>query len=318
MHPLFLPKRNTFIASLVLLGFVLFYLRGPTLPEHCFSIAPGTTAASVYQNLHNTFHLKLSWMNYSRFRLLTLGSELKHGEYCTNQTAYWSLLSAISHGEVQHHSITIFPGYNHYQLWSFIHDHHPLLDEAGLAEKIKRYKHQLLPETYDYIYGQSISDILMLANDHFEKTMKPIWKHRDNELSHYSFEQIITIASLIEKEAKGEGDRKRIAGVIYNRLNKMMPLQIDATVVYAFMREYAQGESLSKLIRNTHPMNTYRHKGLPPESIAMVSQASFYAACHPLHHDDYYYVFNGKEHLFAKNYQEHLEQIKKIKQSSQE
>jgi len=121
---------------------------------------------------------------------------------------------------------------------------------------------------------------------------------------------IVKVASLVEAEAKFDADRPLIASVIYNRLAKGMPLQIDATLIYA--RGNARNRKISEADKQINsPYNTYTHVGLPPTPIAAVSEASLRAALAPAQTDYLYYVVIDKQghHAFAKTLQEHQHNI---------
>lgn len=116
--------------------------------------------------------------------------------------------------------------------------------------------------------------------------------------------QAVTVASLVEREAKSETDRPQIAAVIYNRLRLGMPLQVDATIEYA-LPEHKAALSFGDLKINS-PYNTYLHAGLPPTPIANPGRPSLEAAFHPSKSDDLYYVYCGNgRHVFAKTLSEH-------------
>lgn len=116
--------------------------------------------------------------------------------------------------------------------------------------------------------------------------------------------QAVTVASLVEREAKSEIDRPRIAQVIYNRLRLGMPLQVDATIEYA-LPEHKTQLSFADL-KIDSPYNTYAHAGLPPTPIANPGRPSLEAAFHPSKGDDLYYVYCGSgRHVFAKTLAEH-------------
>lgn len=116
--------------------------------------------------------------------------------------------------------------------------------------------------------------------------------------------QAVTVASLVEREAKSEVDRPRIAEVIYNRLRLGMPLQVDATIEYA-LPEHKTQLSFADL-KIDSPYNTYAHAGLPPTPIANPGRPSLEAAFHPSKGDDLYYVYCGSgRHVFAKTLAEH-------------
>jgi UPF0755 protein len=121
---------------------------------------------------------------------------------------------------------------------------------------------------------------------------------------HVTVPKAVAVASLIEREAKSEIDRPRIAEVIYNRLRLWMPLQVDASIEYA-LPQHKSRLSFADL-RMDSPYNTYLHAGLPPTPIANPGRPSLDAALHPSKGDDLYYVYCGNgRHVFAKTLAEH-------------
>ncbi len=126
------------------------------------------------------------------------------------------------------------------------------------------------------------------------------------------FERIVTIASIIQKEAADNEEMPLVASVIYNRLKKGIPLQMDGTLNYA---QYSHTKITSQRIRmDRSKFNTYRHKGLPPYPICNVGLDAIYAALKPAKSDYLYFVkgVNGK-HIFSKTYKNHLSNIKNVK-----
>jgi UPF0755 protein len=116
--------------------------------------------------------------------------------------------------------------------------------------------------------------------------------------------QVVTVASLVEREAKVNADRPMIAGVIYNRLRLNVPLEVDATIEYA-LPEHKRELSYADL-KIDSPYNTYLHAGLPPTPIANPGRPSLEAALHPSKTDFLYYVYCGNgRHVFAKTLAEH-------------
>ena len=119
--------------------------------------------------------------------------------------------------------------------------------------------------------------------------------------------ELVTVASLVEKESANPEERSLIAGVIYNRIRSGMPLQIDATIRYVLGKP-KENLSLDDLEIES-PYNTYKNRGLPPSPIASPSQESIRAALEPAETDYLYYVLEagGKEHFFTDDYDEFLE-----------
>jgi len=167
----------------------------------------------------------------------------------------------------------------------------------------------LWPDTYKIAAEEDSTQVLKTMVDTFDKKAAAIGLGLANVQGHGPYD-IIKVASLIESEAKINADRPLIASVIYNRLARNMPLQVDSTLIYA--RGNPNDRKLTnadKLINS--PYNTYTHLGLPPTPIAAVSLASLEAALHPASTDYLYYVVIDKQgrHAFASTLQEHEHNI---------
>lgn len=169
---------------------------------------------------------------------------------------------------------------------------------------IKDLQGYLLPETYNIYEGQNEEQIIDFLLSQFDKYYNTnIVPYLDD--TKLSFEEIINLASIIEKEAMIESDRPIIAGVFINRLNDGMKLQSCATV------NYAQGEWKERLSNEDtsidSPYNTYVHEGLPPTPINSPGKSSIEAALHPKKVDYYYFLAKGDgSHYFSVTYEEHL------------
>lgn len=163
----------------------------------------------------------------------------------------------------------------------------------------------LFPDTYYVSEDCTVQQIIMHMLDNF----KQVWDDqfaREAEQRGMDIRQVITMASLIEKEAMVAKERKIISGVIHNRLRKNMLLQIDATVLYC-LPEHKEVVTYADL-KVDSPYNTYRYPGLPPGPIANPGQASIEAALHPDRNDYLYYVATGDgSHHFSTNYEDHLQ-----------
>jgi UPF0755 protein len=177
----------------------------------------------------------------------------------------------------------------------------------------------LFPETYDFPLDSGEQDIVARMLDELDRKLSSLpegWEKRLDELG-ISFHQMMTIASLIEREVAVDSERALVAGVIYNRIRQNMPLQIDATVLYA-MGEH-KDVVLEKDLQVDNPYNTYRYPGLPPGPIASPGLKSIEAALYPESTNYLYYVTKkdgSNEHLFAETYEEHLKNIDKSKRTS--
>ncbi len=161
----------------------------------------------------------------------------------------------------------------------------------------------LFPDTYLVPIGAAPQQIEEQLEGSFFAALPADAARRARAL-HVSVPQAVTVASLVEREAKLDKDRPMIAGVIYNRLRLGMPLEIDATIEYA-LPHHKQELSRADLAVPS-PYNTYLHTGLPPTPIANPGRASLEAAFHPASTKALYYVYcGGGGHVFAETLAQH-------------
>jgi UPF0755 protein len=167
----------------------------------------------------------------------------------------------------------------------------------------------LFPSTYLVPFATTPETLTRQLTDQFTKEL-PADAARQARGLHVSVPQVVTIASLVEREAKIDADRPMIAAVIYNRLRLGMPLQVDATIEYA-LPKHQEALSLHDL-RIDSPYNTYEHQGLPPTPIANPGLASLEAALHPAKTEALYYVYCGNgHHVFANTFAEHQTNVER-------
>jgi len=176
------------------------------------------------------------------------------------------------------------------------------------AQSVEGY---LFPATYIFEYGTEPPALVREMTKAFRSRVIR-GMAADLAHSHYTLHEIVTVASMIEREARVEKDRPLVASVIYNRLQKGWKLEIDATVLYAL------GEHKKRVTRKDlqidSPLNTYRHKGLPPHAICNPGEASIRAALHPAKTDYLFYVAKPDgSHVFTRTYAEHRKAIRAIR-----
>ncbi len=139
-------------------------------------------------------------------------------------------------------------------------------------------------------------------------------KYRNNELSEkYNINELMIIGSLLEKEGLNEEDKKQISSVIFNRLDRNMKLQIDATVLFAITngKYNLKRKLLRSDLKTNHPFNTYIYKGLPPGPISYVGKKSLDILFENNKNDFLFYFFNYSlnKHIFSKSFKEHKERL---------
>ena len=175
----------------------------------------------------------------------------------------------------------------------------------------------LYPETYVFNEDVTVEEIF---KNMLDETDSKLSKYKEDiNKSNYSINEIITLASVIEQEGMYDSDKKDIASVFYNRLNKNMPLGSDVTTYYAFKVELGERELTTNEINTYNPYNTRgpsMNGKIPVGAISNFSKSSLEAALYPNKTNYYYFVADkkGKTH-FTKTYEEHQKVIKELKES---
>lgn len=169
----------------------------------------------------------------------------------------------------------------------------------------------LYPDTYLIEKGSDANSIIKIMLNRFEEIVKQVKDETEVDIKDEDVEKIITIASMIEKEARVKGDRPLISSVIYNRLEKNMKLQLDAAVIYAL--GYHVDLVLNKHLEIDSPYNIYKYKGLPIGPIANPGIDCIKAALLPEKTDYLYYILQEDgSHYFTNNYDDFLKKKKEL------
>jgi UPF0755 protein len=181
-----------------------------------------------------------------------------------------------------------------------------LLKTFGLADKgLEGY---LFPNTYQFTPMTSEKEIIVTMAEQFRKASEPIWAQTGTSIG-LSRHQIITLASIIEKETGIEAERPLVSAVFHNRLRRNMALQSDPTVIYG-LKDY-NGNLTRKDLKDQNPYNTYRIPALPPGPICNPSLASIKAALQPA---DVAYLFfvskNDGTHIFSQDLESHNQAVR--------
>lgn len=188
---------------------------------------------------------------------------------------------------------------------------HTLKDDqfATLAAMLKIDRQQLEGNFYPdtWLYTANTTDIALLqrAHERMKKLVDEIWQSRMDNLPYHEVQEMVTMASIVEKETAVSAERPRVASVFINRLRTGMKLQTDPTVIYGMGDKYS-GVLTRKDLETPTDYNTYIISGLPPGPIAMPGKASLEAAAHPEKTNYLYFVADGKGgHTFTTNLASH-------------
>lgn len=177
-------------------------------------------------------------------------------------------------------------------------------DAKKFVKKTDDLEGYLYPDTYHFLPNVREDEVIRVMQDTFKLRIAEF--EEDIAKSEYTLHEIITLASIIEKEAWKHKDQKLISGVLHNRLNDDMRLQVDATFTYTHNKG-TYDITLAELKDEANPYNTYVHKGLPPGPIAAVGHSAINAALNPTKSGFYFYLADRTgTTYFSTTYAEHL------------
>jgi len=243
-------------------------------------------------------------------RFYHFDTRLKAGEYLLEpKMSLKEILEKLTSGKVIMHKLTLPEGLTTAQMLSVIENN--TLLSGNLSEQAD--EGALLPETYTFAKGEPKNTIVQKAKKQMQKTLSRVWQQRDTNIPLQNEEELLILASLIEKETGVNAERGKVASVFYNRLNIDMPLQTDPTVIYALTRgQTTLNRPLKrKDLEIESPYNTYKNKGLPPTPICNPGILALQAAAHPETTPYFYFVADGNGgHRFAKSLTEHNQNIR--------
>ncbi len=247
-------------------------------------------------------------------RLSGLDKELKAGEYVfLPGISMREVMAIISRGEVHYRRLTLPEGLTTEQMLALIRAEPHLSGKLTVAVG----EGELLPETYSYVKGDSRDGIVSRARSAMKKTLDEAWRQNGQKVLK-NRQQLLTLASIIEKETGVARERADVAAVFINRLEKGMKLQTDPTVIYALTKGKKDlGRQLYRKDLNVEsPYNTYKYYGLPPGPICNPGRDAIFAAINPSDADYLYFVATGiGGHHFAHNLQEHNKNVSLYKKT---
>ena len=251
-------------------------------------------------------------------RQLGAAGRLQVGEYALEPgTSPRELLEAMRDGRVIQRRFTIVEGWNIRELRAALAKATPLkqeaarLDDAALMKALghagQHPEGRFLPETYLYTSGDGDLDVLKRAHAAMAKTLAAAWRQRRPDTPLKSADEMLVLASIVEKETGIAAERPQIAGLFERRLKTGMRLQTDPTVIYGIGPTYDGNIRKRDLLADT-PYNTYTRAGLPPTPIAMPGADALDAVARPAPGEHLYFVAMGDgsgRHLFARTLAEH-------------
>ncbi|MCQ3941873.1 MAG: endolytic transglycosylase MltG, partial [Alphaproteobacteria bacterium] len=241
------------------------------------------------------------------------GEDLKFGEYqFASRSSMRDVAETIIEGKVVQHMLTLPEGLTSEQIVA------RLLENEVLTGNIREIPREgsLLPESYRFTRGTTREQMIQRMQQAQARVIKEVWDRRMPDLPLRRPEDLITLASIVEKETGKPEERTRVAAVFLNRLKQNMKLQSDPTIIYGLVGgKGSLGRPILKSeIEQPTPYNTYVIAGLPPGPIANPGRASLEAAVNPARTKELYFVADGTGgHAFAENYDQHLRNVARLR-----
>jgi len=259
-------------------------------------------------------------------KIIERSTMIKAGEYELRATMTpLEIFQILAKGAYKKHYITIPEGYTLNQIANLLlkeqlidreifssltHDKEFIKSLGINASSLEGY---LFPDSYEFTKGSGERFILTKMVNRFQEVFTDAFKKRAEELK-LSLHSVVTLASMIEKEAKSAEEKGLVSAVYHNRLKKNMPLQCDPTIIYV-LGENFDGVLKNKLLNINSPYNTYKYPGLPPGPIANPGKESILAALYPAKTEYLYFVStNNGFHKFSKSYSEHLIGVREFRE----
>ncbi len=296
----------------------LFAIRSHKIGVRTLYVPKGATLQAIARKLEEKGLIRNRTFFILASKILLSDRKIMAGEYIfPEDTNVFGIISSFKEGKVYFKRVTIPAGYTVEQIGR-------LLERDGIVSKtefltavkdrdlikllgvedINSLEGFLYPDTYYFLKDEDARDIVKKMIGRFKHVFTPQMAMRAIELN-MSIKNIITLASIVEKEAAIDRERPIIAAVFYNRLKRNMPLQSDPTVIYALGNRFRGNlKKVHLLIRS--PYNTYKKRGLPPGPICSPSIKSIKAVLYPANVDYLYFVSkNNGTHYFSRTLREH-------------
>lgn len=308
--------------------YILFTLESPTRTKQIeLEIKPNATLKEIGQSLEKaglirsaTFFRYYAWWKQN--------TNLKPGYYEIGVNENLNqIMSRLHDGEQSMVKVTIPEGKTVLEIADILEKHG--FDKQDFLKKVNqkqsnyafeteitpnpnrqfRYEGYLFPNTYHFRKNETSEKIIKEMLDEFAKRMTQLQVRDKLKERNMTVDQWVTFASIVEREGQEKQELPRIAGVIYNRLDKKMRLEVDATIVYAMKLKGVNGKIRTNF---ASPYNTYQNNGLPPGPISCPGESSLAAVLNPEQNPYFYYVTKSDgsgQHYFARTIQEHQKNI---------
>ena len=325
-HP-FVIVGNLMLTILFLLtiaagvGFVVgkqrFELPGPLAADKVVNVPRGGIRDTA-ELLAREGVIDQPWLFVAGATMLKVRDDLKHGEYrFARHASLRDVVDTLMEGKVVQHAFTVAEGLTSDQVVQ------RLLESDVLTGNIREIPREgtLLPETYNFTRGTTREQLIQRMQQAQRRVLQEVWERRMPDLPIRTPEQLVVLASIIEKETGKPDERTRVAAVFVNRLKQRMKLQSDPTIIYGLVggRGSLGRPIMRSEIDQPTPYNTYVIDGLPPGPIANPGRSSLEAAAIPARTKEIFFVADGTGgHAFSDTYEQHQRHVARLRAIEQQ
>ncbi|MDC0857093.1 endolytic transglycosylase MltG [Rickettsiales bacterium] len=301
-----------FLTILILYIYILFNKKVNVESDTIFIINNGETSSSVISRLqeqqiiNNNFVINLFVKLESR---IVAAIVMKSGEYSIKANdSLASILKMFHNNDIVLRQITFIEGMTTAEIVNITNQNEYLAGTVNIEVR----EGYLFPDTYFFARNTTKDELLNIMFAKTNKLLDQFWDLYKYNIPLKTKDEVLVMASIIEKETGANAERELVSGVFYNRLKKNMRLQSDPTVIYAVTKgQYKLDRQLSKRdLRKKSVFNTYTTRGLPPTPIANPGYKALFAAFNPAETKFLYFVANGDGgHNFASNLNDHNKNV---------
>lgn len=312
-----------FIIGLALVGGAVFFVgsqyygTGPGKEETTFRVEAGNTLTTAAQRLEEQGLITNSLIFRQVGARLADNTTIKAGDFRIPAHASMSdILTELTEGTPLRFAVTIPEGWTS---WDVVQR---ITADGNLTGNIASLPAEgsILPGSYDYVPGETRQSVVDKMQAAMATELATIWAGRDPNLPITTPEQLVVLASIVEKETGVASERPQVAAVFVNRLRVKMRLQSDPTIIYGLTKgQSSLGRGLRRSeIQQRTDYNTYQIDGLPPTPIANPGVDALRAVAHPDSHEYIYFVAKGatpsEGHVFAETYAEHQKNVTRYRE----
>lgn len=302
------------LGALAYWGNQRFQEQGPLAEDKLVNIPRGAGIRDIGEILAREGVIRDPWIFIAGAAAMKArGADLKFGEYQFSKGASpRDVADTMVEGKVVQHQFTVAEGLTSEQIVARLLENDKL---TGNLREVPR-EGSLLPDGYRFTRGTARDDVIKRMQAAQARVLKEAWDRRASDLPVTSPEQLLVLASIIEKETGKAEERTRVAAVFVNRLKSKMKLQSDPTIIYGLVGGkgvLGRGILKSEITQPT-PYNTYVIEGLPPGPIANPGRASIEAAANPARTRELFFVADGTGgHAFSETYDQHQKHVAKLR-----